>query len=549
VLPAATMAHKMSLTSPSQALNSLLPRTCLYADPAGQTVHGAILDACHKFGLNTAIIDISVPADHEHHRWDYSRYAGMLERVARNFVAIGVQPSDVIAIYVCNSWEFCVSYHAATLAGAIPTPLNPSYREREVRYQLENSHAKILISDGELISGMNLGGLPALQRVFTTRRPAPGAEPFAELLKISLAHLPSVAPEELAAPPYSSGTTGLPKGVMLTHKNLVTNVYQFLVPGEVGTFRESDVILDFLPLYHIYGLNVVLDPTLITGGRLVLMPRFDAERVCALIESEQITVLPLVPPAMNALACAAEHGRFPKQHRVRRAKSGAAPLAPDLAHRFTNLTGIPIAQGYGMTEASPVTHMGFLEPELYRPDSIGALVAQTDCKLIREDGSEAATGEAGELVMRGPQFMKGYWENRDASDAVLRDGWYWSGDVGTRDSQGFFRIVDRRKEMIKYKGFPIAPAEVEAVLLEHQSVRDCGVVGRPDPVAGEVPCAFVVLREGTPSSSSQMLASELCGFVAERLSHHKQPREIHFVNNIPRNPSGKILRRELRTLL
>ncbi|HEX7960764.1 MAG TPA: AMP-binding protein [Terriglobales bacterium] len=529
--------------------SALLPRKRLHADPTGQTLHGAILDACHRFGPTTAIVDSSVPADHEHHSWNYSRYAEMLERVAKNFVAIGVEPGDVIAIFVCNSWEFCVGYHAATLAGAIPTPLNPSYREREVRYQLENSQAKILITDGELISGINLSGLRCLQRVFTIRKPAHRAEPFAELLKISLAHLPSVAPEELAALPYSSGTTGLPKGVMLTHKNLVTNVYQFLAPGELATFRQSDVVLDFLPMYHIYGLNVVLNPTLISGGRLVLMPRFDPHRVCALIQSEEITILPLVPPAMNALCCAAEEGCFPKQHKVRRAKSGAAPLAPDLAQRFTSLTGIPIAQGYGMTEASPVTHMGFIEPELYHPESIGALLADTECKLIREDGSQAAIGEPGELVMRGPQFMKGYWQNPDATNAVLRDGWYWSGDMGTRDEQGFFRIVDRRKEMIKYKGFAVAPAEVEAVLLEHEAVRDCGVVGRPDPVAGEVPCAFVVLREGSPAANSEKLASELCGFVAERLSHHKQPREIRFVNNIPRNPSGKILRRELRSLL
>src|SRR5438874_12491499 len=223
----------MSLTSPVHTLNSQLPRKSLFADPAGQTLHGAILEACRKFGPNTAIVDTTVPADHEHHSWDYSRYAEMLERVARNFVAIGVQPGDVIAIFVCNSWEFCVSYHAATLSGAVPTSLNPSYREREVRYQLENSRAKILITDGDLISGMNLGGLPNLQRVFTIRKPASGAEPFAELLKISLAHLPTVAPEELAALPYSSGTTGLPKGVMLTHQNLVTNVYQFLAPGEL----------------------------------------------------------------------------------------------------------------------------------------------------------------------------------------------------------------------------------------------------------------------------------------------------------------------------
>src|SRR5689334_14546863 len=222
----ATIAPKMSLLSQSQTLNALLPRKRLYRDPSGQTLHGAILDACHRFGPHTAIIDSSVPADHERHRWDYSRYAEMLERVAKNFVAIGVQPGDVIAIFVCNSWEFCVSYHAATLAGAIPTPLNPSYREREVRYQLENSRAKILITDGELISGMNLGGLPCLRRIFATRKPASTAEPFAELLKISRAHLPSVAPDDLAALPYSSGTTGLPKGVMLTHKNLVTNIYQ-----------------------------------------------------------------------------------------------------------------------------------------------------------------------------------------------------------------------------------------------------------------------------------------------------------------------------------
>ena len=319
----------MSFTPLPQTVNPLLPRKRLHADPSGQTVHSAILDACRRFGPNTAIVDTSVPADHEHHRWDYSRYAEMLERIARNFVGIGIRPGDVIAIYVCNSWEFCVSYHAATLAGAIPTPLNPSYREREVRYQLENSHARVLITDGELISGMNLSNLPTLQHLFTTRKPASGAEPFAELLRINLAHLPSVAPEELAALPYSSGTTGLPKGVMLTHRNLVTNIYQFLAPGELGTFRESDVILDFLPLYHIYGLNVVLNPTLIAGARLVLMPRFDPERVCSLVESEQITILPLVPPAMNALACAAEQNRFPKQHRVRRAKSGAAPHGVD----------------------------------------------------------------------------------------------------------------------------------------------------------------------------------------------------------------------------
>jgi acyl-coenzyme A synthetase/AMP-(fatty) acid ligase len=207
-----------------------------------------------------------------------------------------------------------------------------------------------------------------------------------------------------------------------------------------------------------------------------------------------------------------------------------------------------------MTEASPVTHVGFLRPELYRPDSIGHPVAQTDCRVLSQpeidptdtpdDLTEAASGMPGELVMRGPQFMLGYWNEPQATISVLRDGWYFSGDIVTRDLEGFFRVVDRRKEMIKYKGFAVAPAEVEAVLLEHPGVKDCGVIGRPDSAAGEVPVAFISLRDGF--TQSHKLGDDLCAFVAERLTHYKQPREVRFVDSIPKTASGKILRRELR---
>jgi acyl-CoA synthetase (AMP-forming)/AMP-acid ligase II len=192
-----------------------------------------------------------------------------------------------------------------------------------------------------------------------------------------------------------------------------------------------------------------------------------------------------------------------------------------------------------MTEASPVTHLGYVEPDLYMPDSIGQAVAQTECRLVNGDDSCH-----GELVMRGPQFMLGYWKAPEATASALRDGWYWSGDIASVDANGFYRIVDRLKEMIKYKGFSIAPAEVEAVLLEHPLVRDCGIVGHADTAAGEIPCAFVVLREG--HNGNGKIADELCGYVGERLTHYKQPREVRFVNSIPRNPSGKILRRILR---
>jgi acyl-CoA synthetase (AMP-forming)/AMP-acid ligase II len=243
----------------------------------------------------------------------------------------------------------------------------------------------------------------------------------------------------------------------------------------------------------------------------------------------------------------AEAGEFPKNHHVRWVKSGAAPLAPDLARRFTSLTGILVCQGYGMTEASPVTHVGYLNPKLYRPDSIGQPLVQTECRVMDELGNELPIGQPGELVMRGPQFMLGYWKEPQATAAALRDGWFWSGDVVTRDADDFFRVVDRRKEMIKYKGFPVAPAELEAVLLEHPAVRECGVVGRPDAAAGEIPVAFIALREGFVTCKK--MEDELCAFVADRLTRYKQPREVHFVDVVPKTALGRILRRELRKLI
>jgi acyl-coenzyme A synthetase/AMP-(fatty) acid ligase len=274
------------------------------------------------------------------------------------------------------------------------------------------------------------------------------------------------------------------------------------------------------------------------------MPRFDVQKLSILLPEEGVTMMPVVPPAINAMCQAAEVGIFPKAHKVRWVKSGAAPLAPELARRLTELTGITVVQGYGMTEASPVTHVGFCEPEMNRPASIGQPLALTECRIVDLTGNEVAAGEAGELAMRGPQFMLGYWKDPQATAAALRDGWYFSGDVVRRDEQGYYYVLDRSKEMIKYKGFPVAPAEVEAVLLEHPAVRDCGVVAKPDAAAGEIPCAFIVLREGY--GSSEALDQELRNFVAERLARHKQPREIHFVEAVPRTPSGKILRRELR---
>jgi len=517
-------------------------RTELYADPSGRFLHNVILDSCNRFPGKTALVDVS-----QNRRFTYAEYGDAVEKAAAGLASAGLEPGEVVAIFLPNSWEFAVIYHATTLAGGIPTLLNPTYREREVRYQLENSGAAFLITDGAVFNDIKIEGLPNLRRIYATRQQIAGATNFADLLRSTNVALPNPTESSditLAALPYSSGTTGLPKGVMLSHHNLVANVYQLIAPHGAD-LRVDDVMLCFLPLYHIYGLNVALNPMLMLGGTLVLMPRFNVAQLLGLLVSEGVTMMPVVPPALNALNQAAEAGQFPTTHRVRWIKSGAAPLAPELPRRFTELTGILVNQGYGMTEASPVTHVGYIAPpSMNRPQSIGQPLVQTDCRVLDANESEVAEGEAGELVMRGPQFMRGYWKDPQATTSALRDGWYWSGDIVNRDADNFYYVLDRRKEMIKYKGFPVAPAEVEAVLMEHPAVRDCGVVARPNAEAGEIPCAFVVLREGQASDDN--MKRDLCGFVADRLTHYKQPREIHFLESVPRTPSGKILRRELR---
>ena len=527
-------------------------RTKLLADPDGVFLHDAVLAACERFPNNTALVDTSTPDSPL--RITYAQYGELVTRLARGLVAAGIRPGDFVAIFLPNSWEYAAALHASTLAGAAPTMLNPAYREREVRYQLENSGARMLITDGPLIKGMDLSGLPELKSVYTTRcEGGIGDVPFKQLLKPQSAPLPKPdkpSQETIAALPYSSGTTGLPKGVMLSHRNLVANVYQTYGP-EALPHHDDQRLLCYLPLYHIYGLNVLLNPVLMLGATAVLMPRFNLDTALRLLVEERITTAPSVPPIVNLYCQAAEEGRFPMNSGLQWVKSGAAPLPPELGRRFMQLTGVQLSQGYGMTEASPVTHLGCVRPgELNKVDSIGLPVARTECHILAFEGDrevEAPDGERGELVMRGPQFMLGYWRAPEATLDVLREGWYWSGDVATRDEDGWYRIVDRRKEMIKYKGLPVAPAEVEGVLLEHPSVRDCGVVGRPDADAGEIPCAFIVLREGVPDTEKTRI--DICGFLNERMASYKLPREIRFVNAIPRNPSGKILRRELRTAL
>src|SRR5215471_6510126 len=317
-------------------------RTQLYADP-----HNLVLDSCRRNPTKVALVDASCGR-----RLTYSEYGDLVERLAHGLIAAGIKPGEVVGVFLPNSWEFCVAFHASQFVGAVPTLLNPTYRDREVRYQLGNSGAVILITDGPNIEGIQLCELPNLRRVYTTRQSATGAEPFANLLRPASNSIPEpIEPPQqaLATLPYSSGTTGMPKGVMLSHYNLVANIYQ-LLGQNAAKLSSQDTILCSLPLYHIYGLNVILSPALILGATLVLVPRFNVQQLVNLLVEERVTMMPLVPPAINALCQSAEAGQFPREHCVRWVKSGAAPLAPELPRKLTALTGILVCQGYGMTE-------------------------------------------------------------------------------------------------------------------------------------------------------------------------------------------------------
>jgi long-chain acyl-CoA synthetase len=369
----------------------------------------------------------------------------------------------------------------------------------------------------------------------------PSVLEFADLLARQSPVAPppaALGDDDLVALPYSSGTTGLPKGVMLSHRNLVVNNHQFVATLRI---RTSDRLLVFLPLYHIYG-TMLMGSGLMSGAALVLMDRFDPVECLRLMQAQQISLFFAVPPVLLMLSqrpdTTAEVFRS-----VRLTMVGAAPMAPEVARRFRELTSVPVLQGYGLTEAAPLTHLNIpWDDGLNVLDSCGLPAHDTDQKVVDvETGTQVLPpGQVGEICVRGPQVMQGYWKAPEATAAALRDGWLHTGDIGWFDERGYTYIQDRKKEMIKYKGFGIAPAEIEALLLEHPGVADVAVIGKPDPEAGEVPKAFVVPK------SSTVTTDELTAFARGRLAGYKALHEVEFVQAIPKNPSGKILRRVLK---
>ena len=468
----------------------------------------------------------------------YSQLADSVAIAAYNLKQRGFKKGEVFGILSPNCPDYAIAFHAIATLGGIVTPINPLYTKREITHQLKDCGARFLVTIPMFMDKAREAADEAgIEELFVFGE-AEGAIPFSSLLVDNgRAEQVEIDPrEDLIALPYSSGTTGFPKGVMLTHHNLVANIRQM---EGLCYFFETDTLICVLPLFHIYGLVVVLNMGLYTGATIVTMPRFELESFLKAAQDYEVSLAHLVPPIVLALSKhpVVDNYRLPK---LRTIFSGAAPLGEDLTKACMERLGCSVRQGYGMTETSPVTHSSPAPPQIIKFGSVGVPAPNTECKIVDlETGEALGRGQRGEVCVRGPQIMKGYLNKPDSTAQTIdADGWLHTGDIGYADEDGHFFIVDRAKELIKYKGLQVAPAELEAVLVTHPCVADAAVIPCPDEEAGEVPKAIVVLRQ--PSDPEAIME-----FVAERVAPHKKIRYLEVVDTIPKSPSGKILRRVL----
>ncbi len=489
----------------------------------------------------------------------YAELDVLSDKFASSLAGLGVQNGDRVALFLPNIPQFVIAYYGILKAGAVLTAISPLHREREVEYQLSDSEAETIVTLDSLYPiAEAVWRKSKLKQAIVTRpdeytklpvsqetlEHKPNVYSFKNLLKQTSTNPPNVKidpVQDLAALQYTGGTMGTAKAAMLTHQNLVTNAIAFAswINGV-----ESDVFLVALPLFHIYGMTTSLNVPVSLASTMVLLPRFEPAEVLETIQQHKVTVYCGSPTMYSILLANPELGKYDLTS-IRVCISGASPLPPQVQKKFMEVTGGLLAEGYGLTEASPVTHCNPVDKTMrtVRVGSIGLPLPDTDAKIVdAETGTKTLdVGEIGELAVAGPQVMKGYWQRPDETTSVLRDGWLFTGDIARMDEDGYFYITDRKKDLIKYKDYSVYPREIEDVLYEHPAVKLCAVVGKPTPNVGEIPTAFVVLKDGMAVSEQELKA-----FVNSKVASYKAIRELEFRENLPLSSAGKVLRRELK---
>jgi len=489
---------------------------------------------------------------------DWLTFGGVVkhaETVAKMLGERGLLPGDVVALVSPNSIWYPVAFHGVLRAGLVLSPVNPLYTAEEIAYQLRDSGARAMITTHERVGLVAEAARHTSVGHVLTLAGTPRASGQSPAVVIDEVPAQLRAPRDrspmeptTAVLPYSSGTTGIPKGVLLSHRNLVANIAQF--ESMISVDPERDRQLAVLPFFHIYSLTCVLNVGLRSGMATTVISRFELASFLRLIQEQAITRVCVAPPIVLALAKDPIVSDYDLSS-LRILLSGAAPLDADLAVACQDRlgSGVRVLQGYGMTELSPLSHMS-PDPGCEPPDrsparfgTIGYAAPNTECRIVDlATGDDAPAGVPGELWVRGPQVMGGYYRQPEAtSGTVTADGWLRTGDVAVVAEDGLYSVVDRVKELIKYRGYQVPPAELEALLLKHEDIRDVAVIGLPGGPDGELPAAFVVLRDGGAVTADQIMA-----YVAGRVAPYKRLRHVFFTDVIPKSASGKILRRLLR---
>jgi acyl-CoA synthetase (AMP-forming)/AMP-acid ligase II len=489
------------------------------------TIPEAILPRAAKRGDKPAIIEAETGAT-----LTYRALAERAERAAAGMARAGVKPGDAVAIALPNCIDFVLAWYGALRAGAWVVPMNPLYTPAEMEHLIHDSGARHLVTVPERSEAL----ASAVDNVWTI-----GSTWDALLDNSEAPPAISTSPDDLAVLPYSSGTTGKPKGVMLTHRNVIANILQV---QQAGDCQADDVIVNMMPLYHAAGLNYMLNPLMLSGGTVVLMQRFDLETYLGLLERYRSTSIGGPPPVILAVVKSPLWERF-RLGGLRYALCGAAPLGADLQRAFEERTGLLLRQIWGMTEGASGIAVVPIDRARRKFGSCGYMLASSEARVVDTVSQrDLGPGETGELWIRGPNIMQGYWRQPDATaDSMPGGGWIRTGDIGYFDEDGCVFLVDRLKELIKYNALQVAPAELEDIVQSHPAVQDAAVVGAPDEQTGEIPMAYVVRKPG-----ATLEAATLMEYVAARVAPYKKIRAVEFIDQIPKSPAGKILRRVLK---